>query len=126
MKLSEIKGTDAIDVIADILDPITVIMADKEIQAIAKQTPRPPAIVIAKTILKNQKAAILEILARLNGEDPETFNPSLIKLPFMLMELIKEISKDEDLASLFHGQPQMSSSVPSGAVMPTTEETETM
>ena len=126
MKLSEIKGTDAIDVIADILDPITVIMADKEIKALATQTPRPPAITMARIILKNQKAAILEILARLNGEDPKTFNPSLIKLPFMLMELIKEISEDEDLASLFRGQPQMSSSVSSGAVMPTTEETETM
>lgn len=126
MKLSEIKGTDAIDVIADILDPITVIMADKEIKALATQTPRPPAITMARIILKNQKAAILEILARLNGEDPKTFNPSLIKLPFMLMELIKEISEDEDLVSLFRGQPQMSSSVSSGAVMPTTEETETM
>ena len=126
MKLSEIKGVDAIDVIADIIDPITAIMADEEVKKLAEMKPKPPTLLIAKTILKRQKKAILEILAYLHGENPKTYNPSLIELPIMLVNLINEIQSNEELMSLFHSQPQMSSSVSSGAVMENTEETRTM
>ena len=126
MKLSEIKGVVAIDVIADIIDPITAIMADEEVKKLAEMKPKPPTLLIAKTILKRQKKAILEILAYLHGENPKTYNPSLIELPIMLVNLINEIQSNEELMSLFHSQPQMSSSVSSGAVMENTEETRTM
>ena len=126
MKLSEIKGVDAIEVVADIIDPVTSIMADEEVKKLAEMKPKPPTLLIAKTILKRQKKAILEILAILHGEDPKTYNPSLIELPILLVNLINEIQSNEELKSLFHSQPQMSSSVSSGAVMENTEETKTM
>ena len=124
MKLSEIRGVDAIDVIADIIDPVTVIMADADIREVITQ--KKPTLIIAKVVLKKQKKAILEILAYLNNEDPKDFKPSILELPVMLVNLINEIEQDEELMSLFHSQPQMMASVSSGAVTQNTEETETM
>ncbi len=124
MRLSEIKGTDAVDVIADILDPVTVILSDEEVQKAINSTK--PKILIAKIILKRQKDAIMEILAILNQKDPKDFNPSLIELPIMLVQLIQDVMDNEELASLFRLQEMTTASVSSIPVMPTTGETETM
>lgn len=124
MKLSEIKGVDAIDAIADILEPVAVIFADEEIQKAIKA--QKPYIIIAQIILKRQKEAILEVLAVLNGADPKTFKPSLIELPIMLMQLVQEVAENKELVGLFHLQEQMTASVSSIPATPTTEGTETM
>lgn len=126
MKLSEIKGVDAIDAIADMLDPITAIMADEEIKKLMSMIPRPSTLTIATKIMKKKKKEILEILAVMHGENPETFSPSLIELPIMLVNLINEVQNNEELMSLFRSQHQMISNVSFGAVMENTEETEIM
>lgn len=126
MKLSEIKGVDAIDAIADMLDPITAIMADEEIRKLMSMVPRPSTLTIAKNIMKRKKKEILEILATMHGENPETFSPSLIELPIMLVNLINEVQGNEELMSLFRSQHQMISNVSFGAVMENTEGTEIM
>lgn len=124
MKLSEIKGVDAVDAIADILEPVAVIFADEEIQKAIKV--QKPYIIITQIILKRQKEAILEVLAILNGADPKEFKPSLIELPIMLMQLVQEVTENKELASLFCLQEQMTASVSSIPATPTTEGTETM
>lgn len=122
LKLSEIKGDDAIDVIADILDPVAVMLADKEVEKTIKS--KVPVIVKAQVILKRQKKAILEVLAILNQVDPKEFNPSLIELPVMLMSVIQDIEAHPELKILFQSQGQMTTSVSSGAVMEPTQGTE--
>lgn len=122
LKLSEIKGDNAIDVIADILDPVAVMLADKEVEKTIKS--KVPVIVKAQVILKRQKKAILEILAILNQVDPKEFNPSLIELPVMLMSVIQDIEAHPELKILFQSQGQMTTSVSSGAVMEPTQGTE--
>lgn len=124
MRLSEIKGTDAIDVIADIIDPVTVILADKEIQE-AIETKK-PYLLIAKTILKNQKEAILEVLAVLHKENPKEFKPSLIELPIMLVQLVQDVMNNKELVDLFQLQGVKTASVSSFPAMQNTEGTETM
>lgn len=124
-KLSDIQGVDAIDVIADIIDPVTAILADEELKKLFTQKPRPHVLMLAKAILKRQKEAILEILAYLNGEDPSTFNPSILELPVMLIGLLNELESNEDLRSLFQLQQQKMAGASSGAVTEPTEETET-
>ena len=124
MRLSEIKGVDAIDVIADIIDPVTVILADKEIQE-AIETKK-PYLLIAKTILKNQKEAILEVLAVLHKEDPKEFKPSLIELPIMLVQLVQDVMDNKELVDLFQLQGVKMASVSSFPAMQNTEGTETM
>lgn len=124
MRLSEIKGLDAIDVIADIIDPVTVILADKEIEEAIES--RKPYLLIAKTILKNQKEAILEVLAVLHKEDPKEFKPSLIELPIMLVQLVQDVMNNKELVDLFQLQGVKTASVSSFPAMQNTEGTETM
>lgn len=124
MRLSEIKGTDAIDVIADIIDPVTVILADKEIEEAIES--HKPYLLIAKTILKNQKEAILEVLAVLHKENPKEFKPSLIELPIMLVQLVQDVMNNKELVDLFQSQGVKMASVSSFPAMQNTEGTETM
>ena len=62
-----------------------------------------PKLIIVTTILKNHAKSILTILALLNQEDPETYNPSLLALPKMVMDLLE----DEELMDLFRSQRQL-------------------
>lgn len=121
-KISEITGENAIDVIADILDPLSIILADKEVEKTIKA--QVPLIIKVQVVLKRQKKAILEVLAILNQKDPKEFNPSLIELPIMLMNLLKDIEDNPELASLFQSQGQTTTNVSFGSVMEDTQETE--
>jgi hypothetical protein len=54
MKLSEYKGEQALDMLADLIEPAATIMADKEIaNAVRANLPR---IKIVKAAIKNHKA----------------------------------------------------------------------
>lgn len=122
MRLSEIKGENAIDVIADLLDPLTLILADPEIKKVAKSNV--DVLTQAKFILKKHKKAVLEILAILDQTPVEEFQPSLLELPKMLVDLINDIKENEELSSLFQSQGQMITDAPFGPVTQNTEETE--
>lgn len=122
MKLSEIQGEDAIDVIADLIDPIAIMFADKKVEETIKS--QVPIIVKAKVILKRQKKAILEVLAILNQTDPKDFKPSLIELPIMLVNLLQDIEDNPELKDLFSSQGQKITNVPFGSAMVTTQVTE--
>jgi hypothetical protein len=101
MKLSEIRGEGAIELLGDILIPVTEIMADPKVSSAVESGK--PKLIIATIILKNHAKSILTILALLNQEDPETCNPSLLALPKMVMDLLN----DEELMNLFHSQSQL-------------------
>ena len=101
MKLSEIRGEKAIELLGDILIPTTEIMADPKISSAVESGK--PKLTIVTSILKNHSKSILTILALLNQEDPETYNPSLLALPKMVMDLLE----DEELMDLFHSQGQL-------------------
>ena len=101
MKLSEIRGEAAIELLGDMLTPATEIMSDPKVSSAVESGK--PKLVIATTILKNHAKSILTILALLNQEDPETYNPSLLALPKMVMDLLE----DEELMDLFRSQRQL-------------------
>lgn len=115
MKLSEIKGEAAIEVIALIIEPATEIMTDVEFRDVARKRNIPKAASIA---LRNHKKAVLEILAALDGEDPETYNPSLLSIPAKLLELFN----DPELMALFSSQDPTSETNSSGPVSENTED----
>lgn len=115
MKLSEIKGEAAIEVIALIIEPATEIMTDVEFRDVARKRNIPKAASIA---LKNHKKAVLEILAALDGEDPEIYNPSLLSIPAKLLELFN----DPELMELFTPQDQPSGRPSFGPVSENTED----
>lgn len=115
-KLSEIKGEDAIDVLADILEPLTIIMSDDEIRKAVKA--KLPNIKIIYLALKSHKKEIVKILAVMDGQDAETYEVNLLELPARILEILN----DETLMSLFTSQGQMMGSEHSGTALENTED----
>lgn len=101
MKLSEIKGERALDVLADLIDPVAEILGDREISE-ALQAGKAPAKAI-KLALKNHKRAVLDMMAAIDGEDPETYQPSLFVLPKRLLDLLN----DPEVQQLFASQESL-------------------
>ena len=99
-KLSEYKGDDALDLLADILEPASEIIGDPEIKKIWAS--KAPMIKIVKEALKNHKRAVIEILARLDGEEPDTYEVGVLTLPVKLLQLLQ----DKELLAVFQLQAQ--------------------
>lgn len=100
MKLSEIKGERAIDAMADLLEPLSLIFADAEIQKSIKS--EEPKLLLIKKILKAHKKEAIQIMAILDGEKPEEYEVSLLKIPMKLLEIMN----DPEVVSLFTYQGQ--------------------
>jgi len=100
VKLSEIKGEKAIDAMADLMEPLAIIFADKVVQESVKS--KEPKMILCKKILKGHKNEVIQIMAILDGEDPETFEVSLLTLPMKLLEIFN----DPEVQSLFTSQDQ--------------------
>lgn len=94
MKLTDIQNEQALDVLADIIEPTAEILADEEVQRIYKSEPK---LKLATYIIRNYKKNIIEIMARLDGADPAEYKFNLLTLPKKLLELLN----DPDLADLF-------------------------
>ena len=94
-KLSEIKGDDALDILAEILEPVSEIFTDKDFVNKIQSKKKINAVTV---ILKNHKEAILKILATLKGVDPKEYNPSLVELPMLVLGLMN----DPELLPVFH------------------------
>lgn len=105
MKLSELKGERAIEVIADLIEPIANIAQDQDqlrlFHATLKEgeTPREMAVRDLKekipVLLKTHKKDVLAIVCAVNGE-----NPSDLSFVDILRETL-ELANDQDFLSLF-------------------------
>lgn len=117
-KLSELKGEAALDILADILEPASEIMTDKEVAFLARGGENVKA--VSKAI-KNHKKAVIQILAAFEGEDPEKYEPPIMALPIKLLEILN----DPDVQTVFSMQGQSTDESASGSATATTGETET-
>ena len=99
MKLSDLKDEAALDALADLIEPSSEIMTDKEVVALFKSGQRTKA--ISKAI-KNHKKAVITILAISEGENPEEYQPSVLSLPAKLLEIFN----DKEMLDLFRLQGQ--------------------
>jgi hypothetical protein len=97
MKLSDIKGEQALDAMADLIDPITEIAQDKILVGLIRAKNYAEAV---KLGLKKHKRALLTVLAILNQQDVETYEPTLAEIPKMLLDLFN----DKELVDLFSSQ----------------------
>lgn len=75
MKLSEIKGEAALDVLADVMDPLTALLADPNVKKVVEG--KKPKLIIAKSLIKDHKKEIVEIFAILNQKTPEEYMESM-------------------------------------------------
>ena len=112
MQISEIKGEDAFDVLADIIDPITVIAQDKiTVESYNTET----RLEFVKVLMRRHKKELIEILAALDRTPVEEYEISLVTLPAKILELIT----DPALTSFFPSPEQKETS--SGSAMANTE-----
>lgn len=120
MRLSDFKGEEALDVLADIIEPLTSILSDKEIQELSKKK-NTPVMKFVKPAIKNHKKELIEVLARLNRQTVEEYEKevSLVTLPMQVLELIN----DPEVQSLFHsqGESRITSLASSSSAMENTE-----
>lgn len=118
MKLSDYKGEAALDKLAEIIEPITAIFGDPEMQEIANKGDA-GAIQYIKPILKNHKKEIIEVLAALENEPVEEYRDkvTLLTLPAKILEFLN----DDEVQALFPQQHQGVTTLPvSGAAMENT------
>ena len=120
MKLSDYKGEEALDVLADIIEPFAIILSDKEIQTLAKEKDVAP-IKFIKPAIKNHKKEIIQILARLENQPVEEYSKTvtLLTLPAQVLNFVN----DPEVQSLFHsqGESQQSSLASSSSATENTE-----
>ena len=109
MKLSDIKGEKALEIIADLIDPISVMVQDKGFKKVVDTGSQ---LDVVKFLLKNHGKEIIIVLALINEKDPKTYEPSLVELPRLVLDLIN----DPDIMSLFKSQSQTEQLASSGSV----------
>lgn len=95
MRISDFKNEDAIELLADLIEPTANILSDKEIQDAFKANVN--KMTIAKKCLKLHKSDVLEILAIVNGQTPEEYTCNPISI---LVDLLA-ILNDKELVDFF-------------------------
>lgn len=98
-KLSDYKDEEALDLLAEIIEPAVEIFGDKDF-ANAMQSGN--SLSAAKICIKNHKQSILQILATLEGVPVEEYHCNFLTLPMRIIEVLN----DENLMALFTSQVQ--------------------
>lgn len=111
MKLLDYTGEDALDLLADIMDPVSEILSDTQFRDVVRSGASTLAVV--KSLLKNHKSQILAIMARVEDTSPEEYKPNVFTLPVKLVELINS----EEFQELFQLQGQKKGVTSSGSAM---------
>ena len=113
--LSSYKDEEALDVLADLLEPVMEIMSDKEVADSIRSKNKAKGIKLA---IKNHKASTMEVMAILEGVPVEEYHCNLLTLPLMLLKVLN----DPELVSFFSSQAEIVSEMSSGSAMGNTED----
>lgn len=109
-KLSDYKGEDAIDLWADLLEPLSIIFTNNDIKSVYHS--KESALIKAKTIIKNCKAETIEILERIDPTPIDGLN-----LVVRLVEMLVELEGDDTLKGFFDfSEPEKREKESSGSV----------
>jgi hypothetical protein len=112
------SNEEALEIFADILEPAGEIIGDEEVKTAFRAGEKMKAI---KTAIKSHKAAIIEILARLDGEEPENYHVGIFTLPAKILALLD----NPEVAGLFTGAEQNEGGASSGSATEVTQGGET-
>ena len=114
MKISEYKGEEALELLANLIEPVSEIVTDKEIGTVWAEN-RYRSIGIA---IKKHKKAVISILAALDNVPVEEYKCNIFTLPSKILEVLN----DPELSKLFTSQGQMGDATSSGSASENTEE----
>lgn len=98
MRITEFKNEDAIDVLADLIEPASAIFADEDLRKAIKENKS--YAYMAKVALKNHKSEVIEILATLDGKTVEEYTCNPLSLLTNLISLLS----DKELKDFFVSQ----------------------
>lgn len=116
-KLLEYENEEALDLLADIIEPAAEIFSDKRIEEAWKEDKRTKAVSIA---IKNHKKSTLAILAALEGVPVEEYKCNILTLPSTVLALLS----DAELMNFFKSQVQSMGKTASTPAMENTEDAE--
>lgn len=101
-RLTELKNEDATALIADIIEPASVIFADTEVKEKLKDS----KIAAIKYVMKNHGTELIDILALLDGVPRDEFKVNAVQIVQKTFALLN----DPDLMSVFYSQAQTAES----------------
>lgn len=116
--LSYYKGEEAIELWADLLEPMSSIVTDKDV--LSAITSKKPPVVIARAMLKDHVKDVESILLRVDPEPLDGLN-IIVRLVAFIMEMMN----DPDLKVFFgFAGPEVTAKESSGSATESTEEEE--
>lgn len=113
--MKERTNEENLELFADLVEPVGAILADKELTGMLAAGEKPVKII--GPAIKRHKPELIEILARIDGEDPATYKVNIVSLPFRILSLLNSPMVQE----LFTTQGQTTSAAFSGSAMENTE-----
>lgn len=123
-KLSEFKDDEAMDVLAEILDPMVNIMKNKDfvlaIRGDREKEIKPNRVEAIKIAIKDNRSDVVKVMAVLNETPVEEFHYNLLTLPQMMVEMFN----DKELMGFFGYQSEKDSETSSGSATESTEESQ--
>lgn len=119
--LKDFQDEQALDLLAEIFEPMVNIMSDNEFITAFDSGKRLEAVKIA---IKKHKEDVMLILASMDGVPVEEYHCNFFTLPVRLIEVITEIMKEPELMGFFVPQSEKKSKNTSGSVTENTEEKE--
>lgn len=117
MKLSDFKGEDAVEVLADIMEPATSLLNDTEFKKMV-QSDTTTKIELVQYVMRQHTDEVLQFYSILNRLPKETATP--IKLTATMLDIFN----DKELVSLFTSQAQNEDADVSGLVTENTTDAE--
>ena len=122
MKITDFKNEEAIDLLADIIEPTALILGDPETRKVFTEVQKGKITKVRaiSKVLKKHPSDIVEILARLEGKEPSEYTCNILALPQKVLEILN----DKELADFFKSQVQTMESESSLPAMENTEEHE--
>lgn len=96
-RLSDYKGEEAIELWADLLDPVTALLANPNVKKATKGS----MLDIAKTLMKESPKAVEEILLRVDDTPVDG-----LTIPFRILNLLNEMNENEALRGFFSSAEQ--------------------
>ena len=115
--MRNMTNEESLDMFADMLEPMSVILADKEVSAKFKDGTLAAGVAHA---IKRHKPEVIQILAATDGEPVETYKVNPIAIPFKLLHLLSS----PEMKELFMSAGQMTEKGSSGSAMASTEDGE--
>ena len=117
MKLSEIKNEQAIEVLADMFDPIIEIASDENVVSAARGNNK---VLMVKVILKEHSRAVFELMALSEGVPVDEYECDVLTLPMKLLDLFNR----PELGFLFQSQGQKMGETSFGSATENTKDEE--